>query len=108
MLLDLLVQRVCQEQKVREEQWAPLDQLDTKATRVQWEFQDFKASMGFQVTLASLDPGVHLASMAAMEPSGVLVFLGQMDFLAYPGCRVVLAQKVLKENLFMLKAALKE
>lgn len=32
-LLDLLVQKVCQEQKVREEQWAPLDHLDTKASR---------------------------------------------------------------------------
>lgn len=64
--------------------------------------------MGSQVTLASLDPEVCLALMAAMVPLGVLVFLEQMDFLAFLDCRVVLAQKVLKENLFLLKAALKE
>lgn len=108
MHLDLLAQKVCQEQKVREEQWGPLGQLDRKVTRAQWEFQGFKASTGSQVTLGSLDLEVCLASMAAMVPLGVLAFLDQMDFLAYLGCLVVLAQKALRENLFLLKAVLKE
>lgn len=93
---------------MREEQWALLDQLDRKVTRVQWEFQDSRVSTGSQVTLGSLDPEAPLASMAAMVPLGVVAFLDPMDFPAYLDCLVVLAQKALKENLFLLKAVLKE
>lgn len=61
-----------------------------------------------RVILGSLDLEAGLASMAAMVPLGVLAFLDQMDFLAYLACLVVLAQKALKENLFLLKAVLKD
>lgn len=82
--------------------------LDQREIRAKWEFLDFPESTEFQDILAKQGQEAYLGWMAVMVPLGVPASQEQMEFMEGKDPRVVLAQRVKKENRLWPGECLKE